>query len=168
MTARRKWLIVVAAGVATIIASTATMPVALVWNASASVPIGLYRVAPARALRPGTLVVVRPDAGLARFMARRRYLETGALLVKPVAATAGQTVCWHGHVVTIDWRLAAIALDADSTGRPLPLWLGCRRLAPGMVFLLAPAVRTSFDGRYFGPVATSRIVGRALPVWTRP
>lgn len=167
MTAHRKLLIAVAAGVATIIASAATMPVALVWNASASVPIGLYRVVPARTLRPGMLVVVRPNAGLARFMARRRYLGTGALLVKPVAATDGQTVCRHGRVVTIDGRLAAIALDADSVGRPLPIWSGCHRLMPGMVFLLAPAMPASFDGRYFGPVATSRIVGRAVAVWTR-
>ncbi|QBE94057.1 S26 family signal peptidase [Sphingomonas paucimobilis] len=143
-------------------------PVALVWNASASVPLGLYRVARTGTLRPGEIVVVRPAPDLARLMATRRYLGLGALLMKPVGATAGHVVCRSGSTITIEGKPVATALRTDRLGRPLPVWSGCRHLTPGTIFLLARSVPDSFDGRYFGPISTSRIVGRAVPVWTHP
>ncbi len=138
----------------------------LVWNVTASVPVGLYRIVPEPAQRRGELVALRPTPTLARYMASRRYVEAGALLVKPVAAVADQQVCRTGAIVTIDGQEVATARTADRMGRLLPVWTGCRRLSAGTVFLLAPAVPASFDGRYFGPVATSAVVGRALPLWT--
>ena len=138
----------------------------LVWNVSASVPVGLYRILPGCVPRRGEMVAVRPSPPLARFMATRRYVEAGALLVKPVAAAAGQQVCRAGAIVTIDGVLVATARATDHLQRPLPVWTGCRRLRADTVFLLAPLVPASFDGRYFGPVATSSIVGRAVPLWT--
>ena len=138
----------------------------LVWNVTASVPVGLYRIVPESAQRRGELAAVRPPPTLARYMASRRYVEAGALLVKPIAAVAGQQVCRTGATVTIDDETVATARAADRMGRSLPVWTGCRRLSAGTVFLLAPAVPTSFDGRYFGPVATGAIVGRAVPLWT--
>lgn len=168
MSARRLPLFGAAIGVAAIGASVPVKPVSLVWNASASVPVGLYRIAPAGTVRPGMIAAVRPAPDMARLMTARGYIGSGALLLKPVAATAGQTVCRAGFAVTIDGRPAATALRGDHIGRPLPVWSGCRILRTGTVFLLARGVPTSFDGRYFGPVATARIVGRAIPVWTRP
>ena len=138
----------------------------LVWNVSASVPVGLYRILPAGVPRRGEVVAVRPSPSLSRFMATRRYVEAGALLMKPVAAAAGQQVCRAGAIVTIDGVLVATARAADHAKRLLPVWTGCYRLRADTVFLLAPLVPASFDGRYFGPVASSRIVGRAVPLWT--
>ena len=140
----------------------------LVWNATASVPVGLYRIVPGSGFHRGELVAVRPAPALARFMAARRYVEANALLVKPIAAIAGQQVCRAGSSVTINGAPVATALAADHLHRPLPVWTGCVRLRSGTVFLLVPNVPASFDGRYFGPVATTAIVGRALPIWTQP
>ena len=36
----------------------------------------------------------------------------------------------------------------------------------GEVFLMNPGVPDSLDGRYFGPLPASSIIGRAAPVWT--
>lgn len=138
----------------------------LVWNVSASVPVGLYRIVPYAAPHRGELVALRPSPALARYMAARRYVEAGALLVKPVAAVSGQRVCRKDLTVTIDGVTVATALVADSKGRSLPTWTGCRRLRSGTVFLLAPAVPASFDGRYFGPAAASSVIGHAVPLWT--
>lgn len=138
----------------------------LVWNASASVPLGLYRIEPGVAPRVGDLVAVRPSPALGRFMAERRYVEANALLLKPVAAVSGATVCRVGLRVTIDARAVAVALPRDRFGRPLPTWGGCGRLRANQLFLIAPSHATSFDSRYFGAVETNRIVGRAIPVWT--
>ena len=138
----------------------------LIWNVSASVPLGLYRIEPAAHLRVGDLAALRPPPALGRFLAARRYVEANALLLKPVAAVPGATVCREANLITIDGAPRAAALGEDRSGRPLPSWSGCRRLEPGELFLLAPASLDSFDSRYFGPVRTSHVVGRAVPLWT--
>lgn len=140
------------------------MPLRLLWNASASVPVGLYVVSEEMPER-GELAVVRPAPGVAAYMAGRHYVPLGVPLLKPVAATAGATICRDGETVSIDGRPAATALAADRLGRPLPVWTGCRALGSGEYFLLATASPSSFDSRYFGPVHAGAVVGRAIPLW---
>lgn len=140
----------------------------LVWNTTASVPVGLYHIVPGGDFRPGELVAVRPTPALARYMAARRYIEANTLLVKPIGAVAGQRVCRTGATITIDGAHVVTALAVDHLGRPLPVWSGCVRLRFGAVLLMASRTPESFDGRYFGPVASSTIIGRAVPLWTQP
>jgi len=136
----------------------------LVWNASASAPIGLYRVQSIRTLSPGELVVIRPPEPLAAFLAGRGYLPEGVPLLKHVAAVRGQTVCRRDAVVVIDGVTAASAGAADHIGRPLPSWHGCRVLREREVFVLnSPA--DSLDSRYFGALPMFSIIGRAVPLW---
>lgn len=141
-------------------------PVRLIWNASASVPLGLYRIDPTSAIRVGDMVAVRPSPTLARFMAERRYVEANVPLLKPIAAMGGATICRLGLRVTINGRTAVAALARDRFGRPLPAWSGCYRLRPDQLFLIAPAHPDSFDGRYFGAVSQAQILGSATPLWT--
>ena len=138
----------------------------LLWNASASVPLGLYRIEPDSPPRIGDLVAVRPSPQLGRFMAERRYVEVNALLIKPVAAASGATVCRIDARITINARAVASALPRDHFGRPLPTWSGCQRLRADQLFLIAPMRPDSFDSRYFGPVDRRQIAGRAIPLWT--
>ncbi|MET3837735.1 type IV secretory pathway protease TraF [Brevundimonas sp. UYEF29] len=58
------------------------------------------------------------------------------------------------------------ALDRDRRGRPLPVWQGCRLVANGELFLMNWQVRDSLDGRYFGPLPASAVIGRATPLYT--
>lgn len=138
----------------------------LLWNASASVPIGLYRLRPAYPLRIGELVTIDAPPRLAAFMAGRAYLPRGVPLLKHIAALGGQSVCRRARRITVDGHAVAVALERDSLGRPLPAWHGCRRLRRGEVFLLNPAAPGSFDGRYFGVLSTATIAARAEPLWT--
>ena len=160
MTARPLWL-----GVAACLALAAPPRPAILWNTTASVPVGLYGLSPARTLRPGDLVVVRPDPALARTLAEAGWLPAGVPLLKPVAARAGDTVCRVRERVLISGREVAVALTHDARGRLLPRWSGCRRLGPDEVFLLSPAPG-SLDGRYFGPTDRRSIRARAAPIWT--
>lgn len=141
------------------------VPTALIWNASASAPIGLYLIRPASTLAVSELVVVTPPTALARFLDTRGYLPTGVPLVKRIAALPGQQVCRRGTSVTIDGAAVATARAHDRLGRPLPNWQGCRRLAAGEFFLLNRHP-DSVDGRYFGPLPAHSIVGQAVPLLT--
>jgi conjugative transfer signal peptidase TraF len=133
----------------------------LVWNASPSVPVGLYRVWPGARVATGDTVVVRlPDAAR-ELAARRRYLPASVPAVKRVAATAGARVCARGAAISIDGGRVATRLAADRRGRPLPWWRGCRTLATDEIFLLASDSPRSFDGRYFGPSPRRDVIGRA-------
>jgi conjugative transfer signal peptidase TraF len=138
----------------------------LLWNASASVPIGLYAVHRAGALHVGELLVVMPPEPLATFLDQRRYLPKGVPLLKRVLALPGQTVCRIERTIIVDGLTIGDALGRDRLGRPLPVWQGCRLVAAGQVFLMNRLSSDSFDGRYFGPLPTTTIVGRADPLWT--
>jgi conjugative transfer signal peptidase TraF len=140
----------------------------LIWNASASVPIGLYRIRPAEPLHIGELVAAIPPEPLASYLAERGYLPEGVPLLKYVRALAGQTVCRTGDRITVDGTAAGRALASDWRGRNLPLWHGCQALSAGTVFLMNEQSTHSLDGRYFGPIATTAIVGRAVPLWIPP
>ena len=87
----------------------------LIWNASASVPIGLYAVDPTGALHVTELVVVRPPEALASFLDERRYLPTGVPMLKRILALPGQTVCRTDRAITIalsPWAMRSIAIAA--------------------------------------------------------
>lgn len=140
-----------------------------IYNPSDSVAVGWYRVDPhtrdSVAPPVGSLVLVPLPADAAALAARRGYLPLGVPLLKPVAAVAPEQVCVVGRTVRIDGVPVATILSADTMGRPLLSWQHCRRLRPGELFLLSTRNPASFDSRYFGPVATSSVIGAAHPVW---
>jgi conjugative transfer signal peptidase TraF len=137
----------------------------LVWNASASVPIGLYAVDTIIGVHAGDLVVVRPPEPLARFLADGGYLPRGVPLLKHIVAVAGQSVCRIGLTISVDAVAVGEARDRDSRGRSLPAWQGCRVIGQREVFLMNLQSADSLDGRYFGPLPAATIVGRASPLW---
>jgi type IV secretory pathway protease TraF len=112
------------------------------------------------------LLVVAPPEPLATFLDERHYLPKTVPLLKHVAALPGQTVCRTGATITVDGIAVGIALGRDHLGRPLPTWQRCRVIAAGEVFLMNRRSAASLDGRYFGPLPTTTIVGRADPIWT--
>lgn len=137
----------------------------IVYNASASAPLGFYRVLPADALHRDDLVLVRTPMAVRRLAAERGYLPATVPLVKRITALAGDTVCAIDHAITINGRHVADQLATDRMGRPLPHWTGCKTLHGGEIFLLMAGVPDSFDGRYFGAVPASAVIGRLVPLW---
>ncbi len=159
------------AGMSVVSTSLALVAVApptpvLLWNTTASAPVGLYRVGPTMRLGVGDLVVARPPEPLATWFDEAGYLPRGVPLVKHVAAVAGQRICRSGASLTVDGRAIAQARDRDRFGRRLPVWRGCYRLGPDDLLLLNGAP-DSLDGRYFGPSHRADLIGRAVPIWTR-
>lgn len=141
----------------------------LIWNASTSVPIGLYLVRPSSSLSLGELAAVRLPEDMANWVAEREYLSAEALLLKRVAAASGMTVCRYNFHVTVNGILDGKAARLDRKRRPLPCWAGCVTLGPTVVFLFLFIAHApdSLDGRYFGTMQKDLIVGTATPLWTR-
>ena len=141
-------------------------PTRLVWNATASAPVGFYTIAPADRLEVPELVAVMPPDPIADFMVGRGYVGRGIPILKRVLGLPGQQVCRIGRVIAVDGIEMGDALEHDRLGRDLPVWQGCRVVADDELFLMNWEVPDSLDGRYFGPLPASAVIGRAIPLYT--
>ena len=137
-----------------------------IWNASNSVPIGLYRLQPVGRLTVTELVALQPPDPLAIFLDLNGYLPIGAPMLKRVLALPGQTVCRSGLTIAVDGIDVGEARERDGRGRPLPVWQGCRTIGEDELFVMNWQSAGSLDSRYFGPLPASAVIGRAVPMWT--
>jgi conjugative transfer signal peptidase TraF len=163
---RARYVLLMAAAIATVIASGVPSAPRLVWNASASVPIGFYTIAPVDRLEVPDLIAVMPPESVAAFMVERGYVARDVPLLKHVLGLPGQRLCRDGRTITVDGIEMGEARDRDSRGRDLPVWQGCRTIAEDEIFLMNLNVGDSLDGRYFGPFPASAVIGRAIPLFT--
>ncbi|MDW4497905.1 S26 family signal peptidase [Sulfitobacter sp. D35] len=164
----RKTLVATGAALALIGASAAVRSDPLViWNASASVPIGFYAITPIAHPTVGDLVAAHPPDPLADWLSESGYLGRDTPLLKRIAALPESEVCRHGTTILIDGIVVAEARERDRLDRPLPVWRGCRTLRNGEIFFLNAEHSSSLDGRYFGPLDVDTIIGQATPIWTR-
>ena len=154
------------ASIVLIAAALSDGPPRILWNASASLPIGLYALAPPEPLALDDLVAVALPPEQVEWVAERGYLGRSALLLKRIAALPGTEVCRIGNVVLIDGTAVSTALETDSHGRSMPVWQGCTVLEERQLFLLLAETPESLDGRYFGPTDAASIVARARPIRT--
>ncbi|MDI4231711.1 S26 family signal peptidase [Bradyrhizobium sp. Arg237L] len=167
MTGRMKTLTATFGAAAALVATVALEPLPLyIWNVSASVPIGLYRLRPTESFHVTELVAVQPPEPLATFLDLNGYLPVGVPMLKRILALPGQTVCRSGLTISVDDIAMGEARDRDGRGRPLPKWQGCRVVGDGELFVMNWQSDDSLDGRYFGFLPASAVIGRALPVWT--
>ncbi|MDO5706300.1 MAG: S26 family signal peptidase [Paracoccus sp. (in: a-proteobacteria)] len=169
MTRRIRTGYLAATGIAVLVIGTAfvaDIAPRLIWNASASLPIGFYRLEPPTDLALGDLVAVAPPEPLAQFVTARGYVGPGVPLLKRVTALPGTRVCRSGATVTVAGQALGAARERDSLGRPLPVWQGCRVVGAEQVFLMNREAGDSLDGRYFGPLPLSSVTARIVPLWT--
>jgi conjugative transfer signal peptidase TraF len=166
MTSRTATILMTFAAVALVLSTMDEATPTYIWNASKSVPIGLYELHPADRLSVTELVAVRPPEPLATFLDLNGYLPIGVPMLKRVLALPGQTVCRNGLAIAVDGIDMGQAHERDGRGRSLPAWHGCRVIADGDVFVMNWQSADSLDSRYFGPVPATAVIGRAIPVWT--
>lgn len=137
----------------------------VVWNATSSVPVGLYRVSKPSFTR-GEMVLAETPEHVRALASERRYIPGNVPLAKRIAAISGDKICSEGQWIYVNGERVAQRLERDSQGREMPTWAGCRALKDE-VFLLLPEVKSSFDGRYFGPMPRQSVIGKLTPLWTR-
>jgi conjugative transfer signal peptidase TraF len=160
----RSAIVAIAVALTIITSIVSPPPLLLVWNTTASTPVGLYAVSRAVPKR-GDLLITRLPREMEALAVSRRILSANTPVLKPIAAVAGDLVCRTGSTIRINGRLAAIARGHDGHGRPLPTWRGCRRLSSFQVFVLARDAH-SFDSRYYGLLDIRLARGIARPLLT--
>jgi conjugative transfer signal peptidase TraF len=142
------------------------------FNASPSLPVGLY------------IVSADPDARLVEFcpaepyasLATSRGYRTGGTcpdgaspFMKQIVAKPGDTVDFSPDGIAVNGRLIVNTQprDRDSAGRPLEVWpFGSYRVAPGTLWVASAYHPRSFDSRYFGPIPTASIRNHVRPLLT--
>ncbi len=151
-------------GVALIaIPTTGILPPFLLFNPSQSAPLGWYRIEAIDEISRGDLVVANLLTDASELAAQRGYLPTGIPVIKTIAALDGDLVCEEAGLLQINGLSTVHVLPADRVGRSLPSpWKACRRLQEDEVLLLSNRTPDSFDGRYFGVVQRTDIIGRAV------
>ena len=136
----------------------------LIWNRTGSAPQGLYWLSD-EPFTPGRWVVVSARSAEAQWAEDHGFVGRNWPLLKQIAGLPGDEICRSGAEVSINGKPVAMARERDSMGRALPVWQGCVLLDEEQVFLLAPHP-DSLDGRYFGVLQRSDLVGVARPLMT--
>src|SRR5258707_4878968 len=134
-----------------------------IWNASNSVPIGLYHVQAATRLTVTELVAVRPPDLLAAFLDLNGYLPIGVPMLKRVLALPGQAVCRNGLTIAVDGVDVGEAHERDGRGRLLQSCMGARVSVEGDVLSLNCQPPSRSVVGTFGPYLPTPLFARREP-----
>ncbi len=144
-------------------------------NTTKSIPIGLYWAINAQVQKGAYVMFCPPENNLFDMAKSRGYIAAGfcpgdyGCLMKRVVAVEGDSVNVLPEGVFVNGALLPNSkpLEADPSGRPLPrLSLDHYPLKASQVLLMSDVSKTSFDGRYYGPVEISQIKTVIRPVIT--
>ena len=142
------------------------------FNATASIPLGVYWLQGQLPNRGAYVAACLPDT-VARQAMARGYIGVGRCaggsqeLLKVVAAAAGDHVVIDVAGVSVNgrrWPDSAVR-RADGQGRALASAVGLsRRLQDNEALLMSEGCEDGFDSRYFGPLPVSQLRGTARPL----
>ena len=138
----------------------------IIINYTASLPKGLYRLHPLPPdIERNMLIALAVPEHVQSMVYGRGWLLKGSLLLKPVAAVAGDRFRITDEGLSINKRYVGPVYSYDTQGLPLPVLRTSYILKEGQVFLASPYPR-SFDSRYFGPVDKKDIIAEVTPLFT--
>ena len=152
-----------------VIGGTGQAPL-LLYPSTPSLPAGLY-IKIGDSVERGSIVAFPvPEAALAYRRSIGRRVDPDFLFLKPVIALPGDLVC--NDVDAGLWLNGRkVALD-DSPGSTKATRCRSGRTADASprseVFTFADHAPNSFDGRYYGPIERSRMVGVYRMIWKNP
>ena len=136
----------------------------LIWNRTGSAPQGVYWLSD-EPFTKGSWVVVSASSAEAQWAEEQGFVGRNWPVLKQIAGLPSDEICRTGLEVSINGKPVATARERDSMGRALPVWDGCVFLQADQFFLLNPHA-DSLDGRYFGAMERSDLVGVARSLMT--
>src|SRR6201988_4063535 len=120
MTSRMTTILATFGSVALVLAGSENGTPSYIWNASESVPTGLFRLQPDERVSVTDLVAIRPPEPLETFLDFNGYLPIGVPMLKRILALPGQTVCRTGITIAVDGIDVGEARQRAGRGRRLP------------------------------------------------
>ena len=132
----------------------------LIWNRTASAPVGLYWVKDGP-VTYNRWAVLSPKSDASEWAQHNGFVGKDWPLLKAIAGLPSDKICRENETILINDEVLAIALKQDDLQRDLPVWSGCRTLSEDEVFLLN-AHPKSLDGRYFGITKLEDVDGIAV------
>lgn len=136
----------------------------LIWNRTASAPVGLYW----RNGSPPNLrdwAVISANSAEAIWARENGFSGSNWPLIKRVSGVHGDEICRSDVIISINGEAIAEAISKTENHLELPTWSGCIRLGSNEIFLLNEHPK-SLDGRYFGPINVDEIEGSATLIWS--
>jgi conjugative transfer signal peptidase TraF len=139
------------------------------FNASPSLPIGIYIVTK----EASNLAEFCPAEPFGRFAAARGYRSAGscpdgaAPLLKPVVAQCGDRVEFTNRGIAVNGKLLlnTAPRQADTDQRQLKHWpFGTYVVAQNSIWVASAYNARSYDSRYFGPIRSSVIRNHLRPL----
>ena len=131
----------------------------LLYNPSASAPVGFYRLHKNNLPGLNAQVAAYAPEWARKLADERGYLPYDYPLIKTVLAVEGDEICYHKNGVSVPKHADISRQSQDALGRDMPAPSGCVTLKLDEYFLVSPDVQTGFDSRYFGPVTLDNILG---------
>jgi conjugative transfer signal peptidase TraF len=137
-------------------------------NETRSEPLGLYRVVahPQGDYRRGMYVLFPVPDSVQSLVYGRHWIRAGVPLLKELWGLAGDEVCVLADRLQVNGQYVGPVFERDRTGQALPKIRGCFEVQSGSFFAASNHLPNSFDGRYFGALPLSQLLGEARPVWT--
>ena len=133
----------------------------IVYQHTPSMPEGFYFIYDGNHYAEDDIVMIKPDQAVMQLILSRGYITKAMPLLKTVAASDGDYVCFHKHHVIINKKRYPL-YELDKEGNKLPKINFCSHLKTGQYFVLGSGSERSFDSRYFGIINQEQILGRAI------
>ena len=136
-------------------------------NVTRSLPAGLYMRIPGKECRRGDYIVYEPPEEVREVIIKNGWGDGKHNFLKRVGATAGEKYSIDAvtRAFEIEGKYIGQAYEKDNAGNPLPTLRGKFEVPKDYVLPVATGAR-SFDGRYSGAIAKSRIKARVVPILT--
>lgn len=131
------------------------------YQATISMPKGIYLTFPAKNIKYDDIVIFYPPKIAAEFLAKQHWAPNSGVLMKKVIGMPDDFVCNQNHAIAINGKKLGLLHDFYAPGKKMPHELFCGKLANNQYMLLSTFIDRSYDGRYFGPVTQDQIIAKA-------
>jgi len=136
----------------------------IIYNATNSLPVGLYYVVKKTHYQSGDIVCFPIPEHVKRMVSERKWLPENSYLLKKIIAVYGDYCCIDNYKYHVKNSYGNIKLT-DSSGRTMPEISLCKLLSINEFFVGDLDQERSFDSRYFGTININNIHGIARPLW---
>jgi len=134
------------------------------YQATNSMPRGLYLIMPVKSIARGDIVVFYPPITIRDFLKQQHWLPYSGMIMKYALGLPGDYVCRRKDELWINKRKVAHIYYKTSSNLALPQQKFCGKLAENQYFLISLFVPNSFDSRYFGAIERKYISGKAISI----